>query len=114
MEQSRKKEIIAAYKQKEVTGGVYAIACIPADRIWIKGDLDLQGAANRFNFAVTINSCVLPKMQADWSAHGPKAFTFEVLEEMKKKETQTLAEFRQDVATLEELWREKYDPKKLY
>ena len=50
------------------------------------------------------------KMQKDWRAFGPSAFTFQVLEELVQKEGQTEAEFREELAVLGELWAEKFDP----
>lgn len=42
-----------------------------------------------------------------WKQHGASAFSFEVLEEIEKKEAQTDREFSDDVAVLLELWTEK-------
>lgn len=114
MEQSRKKELIAAYKQRTPTGGVYAIACPPAGKVLIKGDFDLQGAENRFRFAVSTDSCVVPALKEDWKQFGGKSFEFSILEEIKQAEEQSNLDFRRDIQTLEELWKEKYSPGQLY
>ena len=39
--------------------------------------------------------------------YGPGSFAFEVLEELKKDETQTDREFAQDIGALFELWQER-------
>jgi hypothetical protein len=43
----------------------------------------------------------------DWKLYGASSFSFEILEEIHKKETQSDREFADDVATLLELWTEK-------
>lgn len=106
--------MISAYKQRRVVGGVYDICCQATGRHWVKGDVDLAGAKNRFAFSAATGSCVAPAMAADWAEQGAGSFRFRVLEELEKKEGQSDREFRQDVETLEELWRERFAPEQLY
>lgn len=49
------------------------------------------------------------KLQKDWDKFGGKAFTFEVLDELKKKPDQELKDFAEDLKTLEEMWRDRLD-----
>ncbi|MDF2512713.1 MAG: hypothetical protein K0S04_2579 [Herbinix sp.] len=46
-------------------------------------------------------------MRSDWEAHGAASFSFTVLEEITKKETQTDREFNEDLKLLLEMWNEK-------
>jgi hypothetical protein len=69
---------------------------------------------NRFEFSRTTGSAVSLRLQQDWNAHGPESFTFEVLEELKKGETQTPQEYASDLKTLKEMWLEKGHPAELY
>jgi len=66
----------------------------------------MQGIKNRFEFSVSINSCPETCMIKAWNQFGASAFTFEILEEMQKKETQTDREFSDDLNTLLEIWTE--------
>lgn len=50
-------------------------------------------------------------MMDAWKESGASQFSFEVIEEMEKKETQTEQEFSDDVNTLLELWLEKQQEK---
>ena len=112
--QPSKTELKAQYKEREVVGGVYAIRNTRNNKVLLDAASDLRSIRNRFDFAVSTNSCVNVALQADWSAHGADAFAFEVLEELKKGETQTSKEFRADVALLKDLWLDKMSAETLY
>jgi hypothetical protein len=109
----RKKEIQAAYKERTVTGGVYAIRNTATGKALIDVTADMRGMANRFAFMKKTGSCVNPKLQADWIADAPP-FAFEILEELKKDRAKPDAEFKADLALLKELWLEKMGGADLY
>ena len=67
----------------------------------------MKGAMNRYQFLVTSGTCPEPCMAEAWKQYGPSSFSFEVLEELQKKEIQTDREFSDDVNTLLDLWLEK-------
>ena len=74
---------------------------------WVRASADLQGAKNRFAFQCATNLCPETAMSPAWKRYGAAGFTFEILEEIKKKETQTPREFSEDISALLELWNEK-------
>jgi hypothetical protein len=76
--------------------------------------VDLQGGKNRFEFSQKTGSCVYIKMQKDWTGQNGNQFVFEVLEEMKKGESQTRAEFKADIDLLKEMWLEKLSGEDMY
>ncbi|MDR2560218.1 MAG: GIY-YIG nuclease family protein, partial [Holophagales bacterium] len=92
MKNYRKKELQAQYKDREIIGGVYIIKNELNGKILFAGSSDLQGSKNRFEFSKQTGSCVDMKLQKDWSKQGGEQFVFEVLEELKKGETQTAEE----------------------
>lgn len=106
----RRKELISRYKQQKDTGGICVIKNTKNGRYLLTAEKNTQGSRNRFAFSQSTGSCVTLKVQQDWKEYGPAAFTFEVLEEMEQKETQTDREFTEDLSLLLELWREKFDP----
>lgn len=110
----RKKEILQAYKQRLLTGGTYVITNTATGRQLLLCELDLKGARNRFDFMSKMGSCVNSRLSADWRKYGPQSFAFRVLEELEQKETQTADDFKEDLAVLEELWREKLGAEALY
>ncbi|UNC91333.1 GIY-YIG nuclease family protein [Candidatus Contubernalis alkaliaceticus] len=110
----RKKELILEYKSRKISGGVYKITNTANGWYWLKADLNIQGQKNRFEFSKKTNSCVLLRLKKDWDQYGSQAFTFEILEEIEMKDTQTLKEFKDDLLVLEEMWAERFDAEKSY
>ena len=111
MEKLNKKERMEQYKNRKVIGGIYSIRCKDGGHQWIKSTKDLQGQKNRFDFFVSTEFCPEPGMSPDWKQYGAKSFTFEILEELEKGETQTDKEFTEDICVLLELWKEKHSIK---
>ena len=101
------KELLAAYKERKVLGGVCCITCMRNQKRLILGAIELKSQRNRFELALAANSPMLPSMGGDWREYGSAGFTFEVLEELEKKPDQSDREFSADVKLLAEIWREK-------
>ena len=99
-----KKEIIAQYKEREIIGGVCVITNTLNNKLLLGAAIDLCSIKNRFEFSQITGSCVDLKLQNDWNAQGGSQFSFEVLEELRKGETQTMEEFKADIALLKEIW----------
>jgi hypothetical protein len=111
---NRRKEIINAYKERELRGGVYTITNTVSGKYLIGHAANLKSVQNRFQFAITTGSPVHPKLQKDWNELGAKAFVLGVLEELEQKPEQSQAEFMDDLKTLEQLWRANLDVSKEY
>ena len=90
----RKKELTAAYKSRPTEGGICAIR-------------DPRGQQNRFLFSASTGSCTFLPLQEDWSRCGASAFTFEILETLKKRPEQTDRAYREDLEVLAEAWKER-------
>ncbi len=97
-----------------MVGGVYAVENAANGRILLACAADLRGVQKRFEFSCQTGGCFHLKLQRDFERYGNGVFTLKVLEELEKKETQTEKEFHSDLNTLEELWRERFDPALLY
>ena len=108
------KELQTQYKEREITGGVYAIKNTANNKLLLDAAVDLQGSKNRFEFSRKTGSCVNMKLQADWKAQDGSGFVFEVLEELKKGETQSQAEFKADIDLLKQMWLEKLAKESFY
>lgn len=114
MEHKSKKELREAYKNRKITGGVYAVRNDATGKTLVMSTTDLPGAVNRYAFAQQTGGCFHPKLQKDLERYGKEAFSFETLEELEKKEDQTDAQFAADILVLGEMWVEKFDPGTLY
>ncbi|WP_053956708.1 GIY-YIG nuclease family protein [Inediibacterium massiliense] len=113
MDKLSKKAMKEQYKNRVIIGGIYCIKCNANTNFWIRATTDMQGSKNRFVFSVSTNSCPEGCMIEAWNQFGASAFSFEILEEIQKKETQTAREFSDDVSTLLELWTEKLEDKNI-
>ena len=107
MDKLSKKALKEQYKNRVLIGGVYCIKCNKNGDIWVRASTDLKGSKNRFMFSLSMNSSPEPCMAEAWNQFGKSAFSYEILEELQKKELQTEDEFSEDVNTLLEIWTEK-------
>ena len=111
---STKKELQSQYKEREITGGVYIIRNTIKNKILCEIAVEMNNTRNRFEFSRKTGSCVSMKLQKDWTEQGSNQFVFEVLEELKKGDTQTDAEFKADLELLKEMWLEKLSGEEMY
>ena len=111
---NRRKEITNEYKERKSCGGVYIITNTLNGKYLIGYAANLKSVQNHFQFAITTDSAIHPKLQKDWKEWGAKAFTLEVLEELEQKPEQSQTEFMDDLKTLEQLRRANLDASKEY
>ena len=114
MKPQNKKDLIAAYKQRAQIGGIYAVTNTQTGKSLVLASADIGGIRKRYEFAEMTGGCFHPKLQQDVNRFGNGTFTFTVLEEMEKKQTQTDREFMDDLEVLLTLRLEKYNPENLY
>jgi hypothetical protein len=108
-----KKELQAAYKERKIVGGVFAIKNTVSGKVLVESSADMQGSANRFEFMKKTGTCYNLKLQKDWIPDAPP-FRFEALEELEKPPAQNDTEFKADLQALKELWLEKLADADLY
>lgn len=114
MKPQNKKDLIAAYKQRVQVGGIYAVTNTQTGKSLVLASADIGGIRKRYEFAEATGGCFHPKLQQDVNQYGSGVFTFAVLEEMEKKQTQTDREFMDDLEVLLTLRLERYGPENLY
>lgn len=109
-----KKDIIRQYKDRKKVGGIICYENTANGKILIEAAPNLQSAKNRFDFAKSTGSCVTPKLENHWQSCSGDVFMLSVLEELAMGETQSEKEFRDDLAVLCELWKDKLCSKEMY
>ena len=114
MDAKSRKELRSRYMEREITGGVYAIKNKISNKLLVESTVDMQGVKNRFEFSQKTGNCIYHKLREDWAESGGGQFAFETLEELKKGDAQTQAEFMEDVALLKNMWLEKLSSESLY
>ena len=115
-EQARRKDFVAQYKQTQPEAGVCRIVNRRTNKALLGSTPNLASIRNRLSFAKSTNSpgALDHWLRKDIREFGIDAFLLEVLEVLETKPEMTPAEIRDDLATLEALWREKLDPALLY
>jgi hypothetical protein len=104
--QSR-KELLREFRETREVGGVYAVKNDQTGKRLLLSTMTIAKAQNQLDFAKLTGSCVHPPLADDWRERGAAAFSLEILETLERKETQSEAEFRDDIIALEALWRER-------
>lgn len=111
--QSR-KELMEAYKNRRMEGGIYIIENTANNKVLLEWTTDLKGRKNRFEFGKVSQTCIHLKLQEDWNLYGGDSFEFKVLEELEQGENQTLKEYEADLLELKDIWKEKMETVEFY
>jgi hypothetical protein len=115
-DRERRKELRTQYKQTHPEAGVYRFVNTVNGTILVGSAPNLASVRNKMAFAKSANmpGALDYRLRDDIRAFGIDAFSLEILEVLEIEPGMTAAEIRRDLATLEGLWREKYDPALLY
>ncbi len=111
-DKSRRKELRDHYRQARPDAGVYYIRNNENNKLLLGSTPNLANIRSKMEFAYSTKmSGVLDlRLRTDIRAFGIAAFSLEILEVLAVSPDMTAEEIKQDLATLEELWREKFDP----
>jgi len=105
----RRKVLKQAYKETPRSMGVLQITNEKNGKRLILGSMNLPGSINSQRFQLNIGSHRNKELQADWQLFGSKAFSFEVLENLKPAEFAP-EEWRAAVDDMEEKWKAQLQP----
>lgn len=81
-----RKAAVAAYKEQKVAAGIYAVRCTSSGACWVGRAPNLATIQNRLWFTLRQGSNPHRALQAAWQEHGPDAFTFEIVEQIKDED----------------------------
>ncbi|MBB5984927.1 GIY-YIG nuclease family protein [Sphingobium lignivorans] len=86
MKSEDRKAAVAAYKERKVEAGIYAVRCTASDQLWIGSAPDLSTIRNRLWFTLQQGRNSHRSLQEAWTAHGSETFTFEVIDRLTDDE----------------------------
>ncbi|HMM20985.1 MAG TPA: GIY-YIG nuclease family protein [Selenomonadales bacterium] len=104
-----RKEIKQDYKNNPPPLGIFQIQNAKNNKLLIGSTMDLTRVWNRHHFQLRMGCHVNQALQSDWSACGPEAFSFEVLETVNQEKVPQ-EDWRDTLAGLEKKWLEKLQP----
>lgn len=113
---AERKRLVAEYKRTHPEAGVYRLRNTRTGRVLIGSSLNLESIRSKLAFAQKTGSTagLSHRLAADLRTFGADAFTLDVLEVAETRPDMTRVEIADDLATLEALWRERFDPAELY
>jgi len=115
-DRAQRRALRDAYRQAPPDAGVYLIHNSAAGKALLGLTVNLASLHNKLEFARATNTTgVLDhRLRGVAGTFGVGVLSLEVLEVLKVTPAMTSAEVLSDLATLEELWREKLGPDRLY
>jgi hypothetical protein len=92
MKREDRKAAVAAYKERDIAAGIYAVRCTPTGAAWVGQAPDLSTIQTRLWFTLRLGNNTHRSLQDAWRAHGVEALTFEVLERLEEKDLKYVRE----------------------
>ena len=86
----------------ESPGGVYALCCRKSGTRLLCATVDMQKERQWFLVCQEEGRCPKRELEKEWTAYGPSAFAFEIVERVPKKQGQEPEAYRQGIETLKE------------
>jgi len=104
-----KKEIKKNYKLNLTPMGVYRIKNLVNAKIFIGSSKNLPGRINRHKFQLKFGGEDIIELAEDYKLYGEDNFSYEIIDQLKPKD-EIGYNYTEDLAVLEELWKEKLQP----
>lgn len=104
-----RKELHQEYKERVIPSGVFQVKNTSSGKVLLGSSINLEGSLNRHRFMLKIGSHTNKMLQKDWDELGPEHFEFEILEEVKLKESPGF-NLSDELTLLEMIWLEKLQP----
>ena len=104
----RKKELKLQYKEIKVEAGVFQIKNNRNGKLFIGSTRNFK-TLNGLKFMLEMNTHNNKQLQDEYNQYGKDAFTFEILEKLKKKDTPYFNE-KEALSELETKWLEELQP----
>jgi hypothetical protein len=85
MKGEARRAAAAAYRERKVLSGVYAVRCQASGEVWVGAWVDLATIRNRLWFALRQDAHPNKNLLAAWREHGEAQFSFEILETLDEE-----------------------------
>jgi hypothetical protein len=105
-----RKALARAYKESRRPMGVYCVRNLQTGDALIGRSADLTAILNRERTSLRFGGHPNRRLQQDWNALGPDAFTFEVLDTLAWPDDTPDFDPASDLLLLESMWRERLQP----
>lgn len=103
-----RRKIKQQYKEQAEIGGIYRYAdSVTKWQSVLCATPNLKGKYSLLQFAKMQGKHGEPALQAYWDENGGSNIELVELEQLKRNDMQSLNEFKEDLAALLEMWREK-------
>ena len=101
-----KKDLKKTYLQTGTQAGVYKVECLENGRILLGSSTNAPGILNSHRFQLKMGTHRSTELQEDWNRFGESAFSFEMVDTLKKKDDPAV-DINEELKELETLWRDK-------
>ena len=110
-DRQKRKDMLDAFKRSRPEAGVYRIVNRENGRMLLDSSVNLAGTRNRFEFTVSTDTPLglAAPLREEAREFGLGVFEFEVLDVLDVTPEMSAGEIEADLATLEQLWRERLD-----
>ncbi len=107
MDKSRKKELIAQYKQMKPPMGIFIIRSKVNNKCYIEETQDLKGKMNSARAKLSAGLHPNQELQKEWADFGPENFTIEILAHLEYDKDEAKTDYKEELALLRMIWEEK-------
>ncbi|RKI71874.1 GIY-YIG nuclease family protein [bacterium 1xD42-67] len=83
MDTDRRKELLAAYKDRRPEMGVISFRCSVTDEAFLAAAADIPTRTNRIRFQLSTGNCPNRRLQELWARYGEDAFTIQAVERLR-------------------------------
>ena len=104
-----RRELNREYVERVKPAGVYQVKNLANGKVLLGSSLNLEGPLNRHKFMLKIGSHTNKILQKDWDEFGPEQFSFDILEEVQRKDNPNF-NLKDELTLLEMVWLEKLQP----
>ena len=104
-----RKTVIREYQQRRRPMGVFQVRNLVTGKVLIGVSPDLPAMLNRQRAQLRLGMHPNRALQTDWTAQGPEAFAFEILDTLSHADRPD-ADPATDLRVLEHMWLEKLTP----